>query len=83
MIRMAEREGAAWTRDRRLPVIAMTAAAMKQDRDDCRAAGMDDYLSKPINPREVAQSLTKWLPAEDGAEELAPGGELSEVVQER
>jgi signal transduction histidine kinase/PleD family two-component response regulator len=79
-IRIAERDRAAWTRDRRLPVIAMTAAAMKQDREDCRAAGMDDYLSKPINPREVAQALTKWLPAEDGAEELVQGSELSEVV---
>jgi CheY-like chemotaxis protein len=80
MIRAAEREGAAWTGNRRLPVIAMTAAAMKQDRDDCRAAGMDDYLSKPINPREVAQALTKWLPSEDAAEELVQGGQLSEVV---
>ena len=48
---------------RRLPIIAMTAAAMQQDREDCLAAGMDDFVSKPIMPRVLAAALSKWLPA--------------------
>jgi signal transduction histidine kinase/DNA-binding response OmpR family regulator len=80
LIRIAERDGAPWTGERRLPVIAMTASAMQQDREDCRLAGMDDYLSKPINPREVAQALMKWLPPEEDAEDSPRGGLLPEVV---
>ena len=80
LIRIGERDRAAWTRDRRLPVIAMTASAMQQDREDCRLAGMDDYLSKPIHPREVTQTLTKWLPDEHDAEDLPQPRQLSEVV---
>ena len=45
-----------------LPVIAMSASAMAGDREDCRQAGMDDFVSKPVVPRELASVLTKWLP---------------------
>ncbi|MCV2369991.1 response regulator [Roseateles oligotrophus] len=45
-----------------LPVIAMTAQAMSDDRARCTAAGMDDYISKPVASRELFATLAKWLP---------------------
>jgi CheY-like chemotaxis protein/HPt (histidine-containing phosphotransfer) domain-containing protein len=45
----------------RLPVIAMTAAAMQGDREACINAGMDDYITKPIRPETVAEALERWI----------------------
>ena len=45
----------------RIPVIALTADAMQGDQDRCLAAGMDDYLSKPIQPVKLSATLQKWL----------------------
>jgi len=46
-----------------LPIIALTARAMKEDRDECLAAGMDDYLSKPFDLADLKNILLRWLPA--------------------
>ncbi|WP_243059248.1 response regulator [Nocardioides sp. SR21] len=52
-------EGAA----RRTPIIAMTAGAVEGDRERCLEAGMDDYVSKPIDIATVREMLARWVPA--------------------
>ena len=47
--------------NRHVPIIAMTANAMVGDRLECLKAGMDDYISKPVNPESLRTSLSHWL----------------------
>jgi two-component system, sensor histidine kinase and response regulator len=49
-----------------LPIIAMTANAMKTDRDACQAAGMNDFITKPIDRKTLVTSLRRWLPETKG-----------------
>jgi CheY-like chemotaxis protein len=42
----------------------MTAHAMEGAADECRAAGMDDYLSKPLRREQLNDALARWIPAE-------------------
>ena len=46
----------------RIPIIAMTANAMKGDRERCLDAGMDDYMAKPVKPDLLEEVMTRWLP---------------------
>jgi CheY-like chemotaxis protein/HPt (histidine-containing phosphotransfer) domain-containing protein len=48
---------------RRIPIVAMTASYVKGDSDHCRAADVDDYLSKPLQLADLKATLEKWLPA--------------------
>ncbi|HKU30288.1 MAG TPA: response regulator [Arthrobacter sp.] len=57
---------------RRLPVIAMTAGVLDEDRERCRAAGMDDYLTKPVDMGKLEQLLDRWVPKHSPGEPAGP-----------
>ena len=63
----------------RVPIIAMTANAMEEDRERCLEAGMNDYITKPIRQPVLAEVIKRWLPKEDSqtqtAGQTAPGAQ--------
>jgi PAS domain S-box-containing protein len=72
-IRKLESEGLCLARNgKRLPIVALTANAIKGDREICIAAGMDDHLSKPIDPRQLVALLNSMLPAQSPPPSTGP-----------
>jgi signal transduction histidine kinase/DNA-binding response OmpR family regulator len=67
-VQMPEMDGHEATRairstGHRMPIIAMTANAMKGDREKCLASGMNDYISKPVDPKLLLEKINQWAPA--------------------
>jgi signal transduction histidine kinase/ligand-binding sensor domain-containing protein/FixJ family two-component response regulator len=76
--RLRESEGEG--KGERLPVIAVTAFAMPEDREKCLKAGMDDYMTKPFRSADLAEVLDRWLGLAGG---LAAAAVPSPGVEER
>ena len=81
--RIRQNESAAGD-DRHLPIVALTASALRDDAEKCLRSGMDDYLSKPIAIEKLSRALKKWLPHatppqqdEDAAEPAEPVAETA------
>lgn len=58
-----------------IPVIAMTANALQGDREVCLEAGMNDYISKPIEPQKLLEAIERWMP------ESTPGDKSAQTMQ--
>ena len=81
-IRQRQKKGIHPNYQHRIIIIAMTAQAMQGDRERCLESGMDDYLAKPIKPKDIRDALERWatqLPPEVAPAALPPPPEPLEI----
>ena len=64
---------------RHIPIIAFTAHTMREDREQCLDAGMDDYIPKPVRSGDLRKALEKWIAAPASS---APGDQAPEKIQD-
>ncbi|MDO9080879.1 MAG: ATP-binding protein, partial [Desulfuromonadales bacterium] len=74
------RNPASAVRNHTIPVIALTANAMREDQDNCLTAGMNDYIAKPIEVTKVLEILKKWIPIEAGSGEYESAPTAENVI---
>ncbi len=65
---------------RRIPIIALTATAINDEADQCRAAGMDAYLIKPLKLSDLKAALETWLPITKSTKQLDKTAEMKAVI---
>ncbi|MCG8634359.1 MAG: response regulator [Desulfobacterales bacterium] len=66
-----------------LPIIAMTANATAEDRQKCIDAGMNDHISKPVEPGLLFEALAKWLPGQNMQPQDDPGNQGGQILPDR
>ena len=69
------------SRFRDLPILAMTAHVLAEERDKCYLAGMNDYISKPIDPQVLFTTLSRWLPIPQPPAAAAPDPSFPPILR--